>query len=128
MALYTSIRNGCLRSFRSKILSCNVRQIYRRTSFNRLVSAEDIKSHAFENQRLSSAWFIFQQKRTLCAPPSDGLGGSGEGPAEGDGSEGGRFFQNLPAAITVPDEWPDVPIIVINRNPVFPRFIKVIEV
>ena len=30
--------------------------------------------------------------------------------------------------MTVPDEWPQVPIIAIKRNPVFPRFIKLIEV
>ncbi|XP_054159563.1 lon protease homolog, mitochondrial-like [Oppia nitens] len=32
------------------------------------------------------------------------------------------------AAITVPEEWPEVPVIAINRNPVFPRFIKIIEI
>lgn len=30
--------------------------------------------------------------------------------------------------LTVPEEWPQVPIIAIKRNPVFPRFIKLIEV
>ncbi|XP_013787388.1 lon protease homolog, mitochondrial-like [Limulus polyphemus] len=32
------------------------------------------------------------------------------------------------AAMTVPEVWPQVPIIAISRNPVFPRFIKIIEV
>ena len=32
------------------------------------------------------------------------------------------------AAVTVPEEWPKVPVIAITRNPVFPRFIKIIEV
>ena len=73
---------------------------------------------------------MINQHRGFCAPPpeDDGLGGANNRQVEGDVSEGAGFFQNLPAAITVPDEWPDVPIIVINRNPVFPRFIKIIEV
>lgn len=28
----------------------------------------------------------------------------------------------------MPEVWPNVPIIAINRNPVFPRFIKLIEI
>lgn len=43
-----------------------------------------------------------------------------------DGVEAG--FQNLPATMTVPEYWPNLPVIAINRNPVFPRFIKIIEV
>lgn len=34
----------------------------------------------------------------------------------------------LPAAVTVPDVWPQLPVIAIARSPVFPRFIKIIEV
>lgn len=34
----------------------------------------------------------------------------------------------LPATVAVPEVWPQVPVIAINRNPVFPRFIKLIEV
>ncbi|OXU27284.1 hypothetical protein TSAR_008538 [Trichomalopsis sarcophagae] len=33
----------------------------------------------------------------------------------------------LPATVVVPEVWPNVPVIAINRNPVFPRFIKLIE-
>ncbi|CAG2113277.1 unnamed protein product [Medioppia subpectinata] len=32
------------------------------------------------------------------------------------------------AAVTVPEVWPEVPVIAIHRNPVFPRFIKIIEI
>jgi ATP-dependent Lon protease len=35
--------------------------------------------------------------------------------------------QILPAAMQVPEEFPNVPVIAINRNPVFPRFIKIVE-
>lgn len=34
----------------------------------------------------------------------------------------------LPASVVVPEVWPQVPLIAVNRNPVFPRFIKLIEV
>ena len=37
-------------------------------------------------------------------------------------------FHQLPAAVTVPEVWPNLPVIAINRNPVFPRFIKIVEV
>lgn len=36
--------------------------------------------------------------------------------------------QSLPANIVVPEVYPFVPLIAVNRNPVFPRFIKLLEV
>lgn len=33
----------------------------------------------------------------------------------------------LPSTTTVPEEWPVLPLIAVSRNPVFPRFIKIIE-
>ncbi|XP_063367941.1 lon protease homolog, mitochondrial [Cydia amplana] len=38
------------------------------------------------------------------------------------------FSSQLPAPVAVPEVWPQVPVIAINRNPVFPRFIKLIEI
>lgn len=35
---------------------------------------------------------------------------------------------SLPVTVAVPEVWPHLPLIAINRNPVFPRFIKLIEV
>ncbi|XP_012261810.2 lon protease homolog, mitochondrial isoform X2 [Athalia rosae] len=37
------------------------------------------------------------------------------------------FPTALPATVVVPEVWPQLPVIAINRNPVFPRFIKLIE-
>jgi len=34
----------------------------------------------------------------------------------------------VPSTVTVPDVWPIVPIIAVNRHPVFPKFIKIIEI
>ena len=50
---------------------------------------------------------------------------SGEG---GESGDGGPVLTHLPAAMTVPEIWPQVPVIAIARHPVFPRFIKIIEV
>lgn len=47
---------------------------------------------------------------------------------EGAGGAEAPIMHNLPATMTVPEIWPNVPVIAINRNPVFPRFIKIIEV
>lgn len=35
---------------------------------------------------------------------------------------------SLPATVVVPEEWPQVPLIAVSRHPVFPRFIKLLEV
>jgi len=35
---------------------------------------------------------------------------------------------SLPTTQTIPDVWPILPIIAVNRHPVFPKFIKIIEV
>lgn len=49
-------------------------------------------------------------------------------PEEVDVKETPLFSSTLPATVAVPEVWPQVPVIAINRNPVFPRFIKLIEV
>ncbi|XP_066597910.1 lon protease homolog, mitochondrial isoform X2 [Prorops nasuta] len=52
--------------------------------------------------------------------------GDNEPPNEGNGEQG-DYSATLPATVVVPEVWPHVPVIAINRNPVFPRFIKLIE-
>lgn len=34
----------------------------------------------------------------------------------------------LPATVAVPEVWPHVPLLTTHRNPVFPRFMKILEV
>jgi len=34
----------------------------------------------------------------------------------------------VPATQIVPDVWPTVPVLAINKHPVFPKFIKIIEI
>lgn len=68
-------------------------------------------------------------QRGYCSKPEDGSEGvtSGGKQDEGDAGEG-PVMHNLPATMIVPEVWPSVPVIAISRNPVFPRFIKIIEV
>ncbi|XP_071559388.1 lon protease homolog, mitochondrial isoform X2 [Temnothorax nylanderi] len=49
-------------------------------------------------------------------------------PSDGNGEQSGDYPASLPATVVVPEVWPHVPVIAINRNPVFPRFIKLIEI
>lgn len=48
--------------------------------------------------------------------------------AHPDAAEEYPVQQALPATVVVPEVWPHLPLIAVNRNPVFPRFIKLIEV
>lgn len=56
----------------------------------------------------------------------------GRQPRQGAGREGSdneySTHQSLPATVVVPEVWPHLPLIAVNRNPVFPRFIKLIEI
>ncbi|BES94144.1 Lon protease homolog, mitochondrial [Nesidiocoris tenuis] len=54
-------------------------------------------------------------------PPEEG----GKAPADEDPSTGST---TLPASVVVPEVWPQLPLLAINRNPVFPRFIKLVEI
>uniref|UniRef100_G1U2E4 Lon N-terminal domain-containing protein n=1 Tax=Oryctolagus cuniculus TaxID=9986 RepID=G1U2E4_RABIT len=54
-------------------------------------------------------------------------GGSGAFSGGEDASEGGPVITAL-TPMTVPDVFPHLPLVAITRNPVFPRFIKIIEV
>ncbi|KAK2815992.1 hypothetical protein Q5P01_026459 [Channa striata] len=61
----------------------------------------------------------------------DGPEGAGSGGEESGGDEGGPYSGPQMTALTpmlVPEVFPNVPLIAVSRNPVFPRFIKIIEV
>lgn len=57
-------------------------------------------------------------------------GGVEDGAAGAGGSAGGGEGPVVTALtpMTIPDVFPQVPLIAVSRNPVFPRFIKIIEV
>lgn len=66
--------------------------------------------------------------------PSDGGegedGGSDDGSPVPDVTVGGDLPPSMVALspMTVPEVWPRVPVIAVRRHPLFPRFIKMIEV
>ncbi|XP_037791211.1 lon protease homolog, mitochondrial-like [Penaeus monodon] len=70
--------------------------------------------------------------RSYCAQQGDsneGAGGGSRRDEEGTGEAAeGPMMHTLPATMMVPDVWPRVPVIAISRHPVFPRFIKIIEI
>ena len=39
-----------------------------------------------------------------------------------------KFNPMVPATQTVPEVYPRVPVVAINRNPLFPKFVKMVEV
>lgn len=57
-------------------------------------------------------------------------GGAEDGVAGAGGSAGGGEGPVITALtpMTIPDVFPHLPLIAVTRNPVFPRFIKIIEV
>lgn len=56
---------------------------------------------------------------------SDGSEGDGKKKSE---KEDYPTHHTLPATVAVPEVWPQLPLIAISRNPVFPRFIKLVEI
>ncbi|XP_055619677.1 lon protease homolog, mitochondrial isoform X2 [Toxorhynchites rutilus septentrionalis] len=40
----------------------------------------------------------------------------------------GTFPSQLPATVAIPEVWPHLPVIATKRNPVFPRFMKILEI
>lgn len=59
-------------------------------------------------------------------------GESGEESEEGESSEkesdGSLHQQYALAPVAIPDIFPEVPILPISRNPIFPKFVKLLEV
>lgn len=55
----------------------------------------------------------------IADPPPDGHNNTGRGNGGGSG---------LLTAMNVPEKWPVVPVIAVSRNPVFPKFIKLLEI
>uniref|UniRef100_A0A7N6BLG0 Lon protease homolog, mitochondrial n=1 Tax=Anabas testudineus TaxID=64144 RepID=A0A7N6BLG0_ANATE len=74
-----------------------------------------IQNRTFGN-RASSAGF----------PGEDGGDSAGSGGEESGGDEGAPQMTAL-TPMMVPEVFPNVPLIAVSRNPVFPRFIKIIE-
>lgn len=89
------------------------------------------------NSRKYSLWnkcFLNQGKRALsvqrqCLRAYSSQENPGDSEDGGDNpSWQGSQSQYLPTPLTVPDYFPRVPVLAVNRNPVFPKFSKMLEV
>jgi Lon-like ATP-dependent protease len=64
---------------------------------------------------------------------SDGGGEEGEGEESEESGEEEEAVKHLHqqlalAPISVPDIFPEVPVLPVSRNPIFPKFVKMLEV
>lgn len=88
-------------------------------------------------------WRPFTQKNLLSSPassvklqvrfysaqkPQSSSDGDNDGSSDSAPEAEDQVPHTLPATVIVPEVWPNVPVIAVNRNPVFPRFIKMIEI
>lgn len=77
----------------------------------------------------------------LLSASSTGSSGDGDGDSDGDGDDGEDVIiedkvgdtgvnpeYGALAPVMVPEVFPNVPLLCVHRNPVFPRFVKMLEV
>ncbi|GFT96459.1 lon protease homolog, mitochondrial [Nephila pilipes] len=83
-----------------------------------------------------STSYCSQKKDNDSSSASSSSNDDGDGNEDSDGSEHEPALQAYPNSqhmgaltpMTVPEIWPDVPVLAVSRHPVFPKFIKIIEV
>ena len=117
----------------SRSFASNINPYFASAAWNRCVSDRFMNSY---KGIVSPFPDLVSTRRQFSSQNPNDEDGSSPGPNSpssigGDGGEydgSGPVIHSLPATMTVPDVWPNVPVIAINRNPVFPRFIKIIEV
>lgn len=61
------------------------------------------------------------------------FGSKGESDADNNSSgaddiDSVDYQSQLPATVAIPEVWPNLPVIATKRNPIFPRFMKILEV
>lgn len=95
--------------------------------FNNHVSMRSNQFHSI-NLRSSTSTMIFYQKNFFSTKKNEE---EAEIEAETDGApENPQDFihTHLPATVAVPEHMPFLPCLATSRNPVFPRFMKILEV
>ncbi|XP_014598643.1 PREDICTED: lon protease homolog, mitochondrial isoform X1 [Polistes canadensis] len=134
MRCVMTIKNKLLPVFRHNATICrsfyrnhhleirNVLPVYIKPQFPRIELPNQslgILSRNIRNRRECTAILsvrLFSSKKPDKLPPN-----------ENDAEQSEDYSATLPATVVVPEVWPHVPVIAISRNPVFPRFIKLIE-
>ncbi|XP_053318178.1 lon protease homolog, mitochondrial [Spea bombifrons] len=134
--LYTVVNQIGSRSCYNQVTSA-------RTSLSRNLRAATSSFYSVQRHQQavhSRAFHDFGNRGNSAFSGDDGVesGGSGEDEGGSGGDEGGssgvesaEYTAPLVTALTpliVPEVFPNVPVIAVSRNPVFPRFVKIIEV
>ena len=115
------------------LCNCNCRRPDCRVN-NMLSGIASVSFHKSNIAWACHQWWVLKKKASSSWNTDfshlPGTAGSGSGGIGDYGENSGPVIaiHSLPATKTVPEVWPNVPVIAINRNPVFPRFIKIIEV
>lgn len=120
------------------------RQLHNTRNISKILSCQNSVTSHFEfqcNIRSSNRYgFHFDQQfaNYSSAPGSASQGSAGDGEDDPDKTPAAEpeVEQQSPlnypmgalTTMTVPEVFPNVPVIAISRNPVFPRFVKMIEV
>lgn len=123
-------------------LSCNKSlskyQIYsslkrKDTSIRCLTSVSHLS--CISNKMLCADNLYFHQTASYCSEKKDDANSSSSSDDDGGSSDSEppivpAYSKPMGALtpMTVPEVWPIVPVIAVSRNPVFPKFIKIIEV
>ncbi|XP_042903282.1 lon protease homolog, mitochondrial isoform X2 [Parasteatoda tepidariorum] len=99
-----------------------------------LSSISKHKYHRINNFQLASCSLYCTQNKN----PENDRSSSSSGGDDGSDSDGppeppvesGPVSQHMGAltSMTIPEVWPLVPVVAVSRNPVFPKFIKIIDV
>lgn len=100
------------------------------SSVSNIVSNTSVGIYANSSYRNSDKLSVFLNKRYFSTQKSGSDGEDDPSKATSETQPEAEYpvHQALPATVVVPEVWPHLPLIAVNRNPVFPRFIKLIEV
>ncbi|XP_035895825.1 lon protease homolog, mitochondrial isoform X1 [Anopheles stephensi] len=104
--------------------SCMVGTIeYRTYSSSVLTSRASLVRYGTDGLKISTPQSWIVGSRNFCSKNDPSSDDPVEPPAESV-----NYTNQLPATVAIPEVWPHLPVIATKRNPVFPRFMKILEV
>ena len=119
----------------SSFRRCTINLIGKKSKFNQndklpnALSLNQINLNLFQNNQQTSSFVI--ASRYFSSDSSNKEEPEPEEPQQQNEDKippDAKNEQNALSTLQVPDFWPQLPVIAINRNPVFPKFIKMIEI
>lgn len=117
---------------KSQILSSNLRRSSSIRCLSSIIPYNSNKSLLGGNNIyfFQSVSYSSEKKDDSANSSSSSDGGDSDGPSDTDPPVVQPYSKSMGALtpMTVPDVWPIVPVIAVSRNPVFPKFIKIVEV